>query len=466
MTHNCAVQSAEGIPQLGRRALLGAAGFAAVSAALATSSAVAAPRARSVPDPTGSIVTRWDTDTWSRGSYSALPAGVPAVVRELIAETLIGGRCAMAGEYTDWAHPSTVPGALRSGRAAARLLDGDGPGVSGRRVVVVGAGMAGLGAATELVRRGADVIVVEARDRVGGRVRTDRSWGVPVELGASWLEGVRGNVMVPLVRRAGLRRVPTNYNDESIRSIRTGRPDPAAGRRAASLIRLTNALEESSPPLGMSAATWLASRGWVSDGPDDWATNTEITQEYGLDPELLGTHAFTEGAYSYGRDDFVAGGYDRVPQMLAASLDVRTSTPISSVAVADSTVTVTEASGQSMTADLAVVAVPLPLVQARMPVITPMPARVWSGITRLTTGSLQKVALRFDRDWWRRDFGDDVRVLGIVGGRWTEWYDITDVTGVPSLLGFCGGGAAARRPASDAACVAEAMGELRSAYGA
>lgn len=449
---------------VGRRGFLGLAGAAAAAVVLPAGRAGARTRTRTVPQPTGALVTRWDTDPWSRGSYSALPTGVPAAVRTTIAETLVGGRVAIAGEYVDWAHPSTVPGALRSGRAAARLLDEDGPGVSGRRVIVIGAGMAGLGAATELERRGAEVVVVEARGRVGGRIRTDRSWGAPVELGAAWLEGVGRNVMVPLVREAGLGRVRTDYDDEAIRSVATGLPDEPAGRRAARLISLANALAESSPPLTMSVATWLASRGWTADGTDDWAVNTEIVQEYGLDPDVLGTHALTEGAYEYGSNDFVSGGYDRVPRMLASRLNVRLNTPVSSVEVTGSRVRVSAQTGEQTVVDLAVVAVPLALVQAGSPSITPLPARVQSAIGRLTTGSLQKVALRFDRDWWRTDFGDDVRLIGLVGGRWTEWYDISDVCGVPSLVGFCGGRAASRRPTSDAACVAEAMAELRGGY--
>ena len=447
-----------------RRAFLGAAGIASASIVLPAGRASASGRARTVPNPTGTIVTRWDTDPWSRGSYSALPTGVPAAVRWHIAETVIGERVAIAGEYADWAHAATVPGALRSGRAAARLLNDEGPGVRGASVVVVGAGIAGLGAATELERLGADVVVLEARDRVGGRICTDRSWGVPVEVGAGWLEGVGKNVMVPLVRRAGLGRVPTNYNDEAIRSIHTGLPDPSAGRRAKSLVRLADALEESSPPLNMSVGTWLANHGWGSGGPSDWAENTEITQEYGLDPWLLGTHALTEGASEYGRDDFVKGGYDRVLRMLAAQLDVRLGTPVTAVSAQGSRVAVTTASGDWFAADLAVVAVPLALMQAGIPTVTPMPSRVWNGISRLTTGSLQKVILRFDRDWWRSDFGDDAQLIGLVGGRWTEWYDITNVTGVPSLVGFCAGGEAGRRPTSDTACVDEAMAELRAAY--
>ena len=56
-------------------------------------------------------------------------------------------------------------------------------------VVVIGAGLAGLRCAVVLAERGLEVVVLEARDRIGGRVDTDRSWGVPIELGAAWAGG-------------------------------------------------------------------------------------------------------------------------------------------------------------------------------------------------------------------------------------------------------------------------------------
>src|SRR5205814_8178183 len=85
-------------------------------------------------------------------------------------------------------------------------------GTAGReRVIVVGAGMAGLVAARLLHDSGFAVTVLEARDRLGGRTWTDDSLGAPLDLGGSWIHGVAGNpltlwcekVGVPLVESQG-----------------------------------------------------------------------------------------------------------------------------------------------------------------------------------------------------------------------------------------------------------------------
>src|SRR3954466_7166484 len=70
-------------------------------------------------------------------------------------------------------------------------------------VVVIGAGVAGLAAAARLRARGADVLVLEARTRAGGRVHTIRGdgWPAPLEKGAEFLHG-RDPYLARLVRRA------------------------------------------------------------------------------------------------------------------------------------------------------------------------------------------------------------------------------------------------------------------------
>ena len=73
---------------------------------------------------------------------------------------------------------------------------------------MIGAGAAGLAAAHELTRAGRSVLVLEARDRVGGRCWTRRMPGleIPVELGAEFIHG-EAQVTHALLKKAGLTAV-------------------------------------------------------------------------------------------------------------------------------------------------------------------------------------------------------------------------------------------------------------------
>lgn len=79
------------------------------------------------------------------------------------------------------------------------------PAPAAKSVLVIGAGISGLAAARMLHAAGHRVTVIEGRDRVGGRIWTNRSWwDVPVDLGASWIHGVDGNPVANLARQLGI----------------------------------------------------------------------------------------------------------------------------------------------------------------------------------------------------------------------------------------------------------------------
>ena len=82
-------------------------------------------------------------------------------------------------------------------------------------VVVVGAGFAGLAAARELVKRGHDVVVLEGRDRVGGRSSTTTIAGVPVDLGGTFV-GPTQDAVVALAAELGCETVPTHSRGKNL----------------------------------------------------------------------------------------------------------------------------------------------------------------------------------------------------------------------------------------------------------
>ena len=74
--------------------------------------------------------------------------------------------------------------------------------VQSREVLVIGAGIAGLAAARDLAIDGYDVAILEARERIGGRIWTSHELGLPADLGASWIHGFEDNPIVQLALAA------------------------------------------------------------------------------------------------------------------------------------------------------------------------------------------------------------------------------------------------------------------------
>lgn len=73
-------------------------------------------------------------------------------------------------------------------------------------VVIIGAGFGGLTAARELTQRGRSVVVLEGRDRLGGRTWTDHRLGQDIEMGGTWVHNLQPHVWSELTRY-GLRTV-------------------------------------------------------------------------------------------------------------------------------------------------------------------------------------------------------------------------------------------------------------------
>lgn len=376
-----------------------------------------------IPDPTGWVVTRWPDDPWAQGSYSYLARGATPDDRRALAAP-IGDRLWITGEAVDRWHPATVHGAYNAGRRTAREVAAAGH----REVVVVGAGIAGLAAARELAEAGTTVTVLEARDRLGGRIHTDRSLGTALDLGASWIQGPDGNPISDLCDRAGIERVITRYSDLLVRD--------ADGEY-----------------LTRSAV------------PDRWWTVADVVLEYGADLADLAPGFDDEGASLTGLDVVFPDGYEQVIDVVAAGLDISLSDAVDTVRTGTDGVSVESASG-FRAADAAIVTAPLGVLKAgTITFEPPLPDTHLGAIERLGMGHLQKVYLRFPEVFWE----PEVTFFGLVGpdtSRFPWWMNMAPITGEPILVAFHGGRAADALIAKpDDQIVAEATAALRQMFG-
>lgn len=342
-------------------------------------------------------------------------------------------------------------------------------------VLVIGAGLAGLAAARELQAEGYDVTVLEARNRVGGRIWTSEKWAdLPLDLGASWIHGTKGNPLTALADQAKAKRIPTSY-EASILYGPNGKE--LSGREESQLERVRKLLDQAIERAQdteedqslRSVAKSLSSK--LGKDPQalqflEFLLNSQFEQEYGGTVETTSTHWFDSSKGYDGGDVIFAEGYHVLTEFLAKGLEIRTGHVASSIEVDQEGVRVQTNKGE-FEADHVVVTLPLGVLQAgKVKFIPQLPVAKRSAIKRLKMGVLNKCYLRFEEVFWPEDV-DWIEMIPPTPGHWVEWVSFQRATGQPVLLGFN----AAKRgreieSLTDQGIVTDAMKALRRVFGA
>ncbi|KAF8073249.1 PLP3B [Scenedesmus sp. PABB004] len=361
-------------------------------------------------------------------------------------------------------------------------------------VIIIGAGVAGVKAATDLVASGRSVALLEARDRPLGRVDTVQlpGWTVPLDLGAQWFHGDgRSNVVYDYATRV-LGMKPIVGNDDSVTydgAARASDADVAAWQASfdawEDYLAATQNRAENSAALSSAVSGYLgrlrtvkARRGFLG------RIDSNYVQDYAASPERLSLNWFDNDREIVGRDSIAPGGYASVFAPMLAKLGgaVRLNTEVRRVTTTAAGATVealnrVTGGSQSFTAKQVIVTLPLGVLKAKhQAMFSPPLARARAtAIERLGMGLLNKVVLRFPTNFWAKPTdsadwidalpaGDTVSQPGV---QWLEFYSLQQATGQPIIVAFqAGNSAIAAEALSDAALRDGAVRALRTMFGA
>ena len=323
---------------------------------------------------------------------------------------------------------------------------------SGVDIAVIGAGSAGIGAARRLVEAGAvSVLVLEARDRVGGRVHTIAPAGFPLDRGAEWLHSADRNPLAPIAQRLGfsVHRRPPEWTTRLSRSGETieAEADWLATREAQSRARRKAAVEPADRPL----VSLLAPEGrWnkLLDATSTWGNGAE------LDRVSVKDYVRYEDSGTNWR---LAEGYGRLFETLARRLPAVLEAPVSRIDHGGLAIRL-ETAGGTVTASRVIITVPTSIIASEIIRFDPPLPDKLAAAAGLPLGVDDKLFISLEG--LLPGVGHDVYLVGSTTSRETMSYQVRPLDR-PAIYCFFGGRfAAALEREGEGATFAFAAGEL------
>lgn len=319
-------------------------------------------------------------------------------------------------------------------------------------VIVVGAGVAGLAAAVRLAAAGRSVRVLEARERVGGRIWSEHpaGWPAPIELGAEFVHGGNG----PLERWLRRARLATQPVDEQqwLAGKSGLEPVPDGWDRVQAVMRKIG------PRFRGSFASWLAEHADAVDSDDRVLATSFVKGFQGAPPERMSAHALYLGSLEEDEQLRPRGGYARLIDALVRTLsragtEVRLGTPVTRIRWRRGWAEVETVAG-AWAAAAVVVTLPLgvlraPAGRAGAVAFDPVPLakrRCWQA---MAPGHALRVVFRMRADGWRRGpipamlRARSGHAFGFVQSSGTDFPVWWAGAPQPVLIGWTGGPAAA-----------------------
>lgn len=348
-------------------------------------------------------------------------------------------------------------------------------------VIVIGAGVSGLVAAKLLTDCGMRVVVLEARDRIGGRTHTERADGWVTDMGASWIHGIDDGPVHEVARSFGMPMTEFTVGSFQVDSRPIAyygpdgtRLDPAQVTAFASdvhafdeALAVTIAASAPGSSYGQVVESTLASLHWDEDRGQRVREFMQHRSEeqYGAWIEDLDAHGLDDDATN-GIEVVFPEGFDRLASGLAQGLDVRLGHEVCKVRWTASESVQVETARGTFCAGQAVVTVSVGVLQSDEFVIEPpLPTDIRKALDGFQMNAFEKVFLRFPHRFWDEGVYA-IRRQGEAAKWWHSWYDLTALYGEPTLLTFAAGPCAVEtRSWSDQQIADSVLDSLREIFG-
>jgi hypothetical protein len=298
-----------------------------------------------------------------------------------------------------------------------------------REVLVIGAGIAGLTAARDLAVDGYDVAILEARERIGGRIWTSHELGLPADLGASWIHGFEDNPIARLARRHAITIVRTNISSVTPARYRSMVLYDEDGRRLSSdetaemsemmadYLDFVAAKQKEGHEKSMLEVEeiFAVSQGYDADQRRrlTFIARTYLEHEWAGPRSEVSLLEYDKSLGFAGHDRVFPEGYAQITDRLAEGTDILLGHEVKQVDYSGAHVDVLTNRG-SFQASYVLVTVPLGVLQAGRIAFHPrLPKGKREAIRKTRMGVFNKIFLKFDSVFWDQE--DEL--IGYMGSR-------------------------------------------------
>lgn len=337
-------------------------------------------------------------------------------------------------------------------------------------IAIIGAGISGL-AAANVLKTNNKIDVFEARDRAGGRIYTDHTLNAPVDLGASWIQGINNNPMYLLAQKLKISNLKT---DPLSVSLYDGAGNKLDKNILLELDQEVHALEAYNHEKSIEYPASMT----LSDGVNRYLKEYKVPHslkpyfikhfdlyvrnEYAAELNSLSCQYYdSDGAY-LGGDNLIHGGFSRIIDYLVDDLSIKYNSLVKQVDYRNKKV-VLQINNNTEEFDYVVVTCPLSLLKLdKIKFIPNLPEEKYSSISRLGISNFFKLAVEFPNPFWDRD----THFIEIIGEKWGTFINYDLYTNKPILIGILtGNNAYSAGTLPDEILLDEMLKSLKTLYG-
>jgi monoamine oxidase len=343
-----------------------------------------------------------------------------------------------------------------------------------KKIIIIGAGISGLAACKQLIEYGFDATVIEARDRIGGRIWIDNTLGIQLGLGANWMHGTEGNPLLPIAKKTQTEMVLLDattsivYDDDG--KIISSNDKKNFDTKFVNILEQAKefALNLDKDISLAEALSHFIKREQLSTVELDlFDTRLNFIEGYiGASCENLSAKHWDDEETFIGGNHFLTSSYKPILNYIGDSCPVQLKTIVTAINVRSNDIEIIT-DKNNFYADAVVVTVPLGVLKKNRIIFNPpLPEYKLKALNHLGMGLFNLTAIKFPKEFWPNEY-HIMRLHQTSKPSIQAYFNLRHYISKPILIGLRGGDTAlALENFSDEELMNQIMHDFRKIFGA